>query len=303
MLRNPFYKGESVHRGQGGELVRQVPALVDAATWQAAQDALTRNRRLSKKNAKHDYWLRGLIRCGECGLSYVGGCDGGTRRYRCVRHSGMQVNHRGPCRSKAVRADWIEAAVWEECRAFILNPGDALAQAQRKLRERLSEAAGFEDRRKRLMGDLAGKEAERERVLTLFRRGTISAEEAEAQLDAVAHEAGQIRELLESMRAQAALIEAQEAELTDSAALLTRLHGELEEIDRTDDWTRRRQIIERYVRQIVVHTVADVADVLHPGETERKPRKLSAEVKVYLRLKPEPISIDNSTRKCTCRRG
>ena len=85
------------------------------------------------------------------------------------------------------------------------------------------------------------------------------------------------------MRAQTALIEAQEAFLTDSAALLSRLRDELGEIEATDDLARKREVIERYVRQITV-------------ETRRVgPRKLEADVRVFLRLKPEPIAVETPT--------
>ena len=44
-----------------------------------------------------------------------------------------------------------------------------------------------------------------------------------------------MREMIESLRAQRALVEAQEAFLTDSEALLSRLQDELGEIEATND--------------------------------------------------------------------
>ena len=83
------------------------------------------------------------------------------------------------------------------------------------------------------------------------------------------------------MRAQTALIEAQEAFLTDSAALLTGYETNSPNIEATNDLARKREVIERYVRQITV-------------ETRRVgPRKLEADVRVFLRLKPEPIPVEN----------
>jgi hypothetical protein len=38
------------------------------------------------------------------------------------------------------RADWLEEAVWEECRQFILNPGDALEETQRSYGSVMNEA-------------------------------------------------------------------------------------------------------------------------------------------------------------------
>ena len=59
----------------------------------------------------------------------------------------------------------------------------------------------------------------------------ISDAEAEAQLDAVAKEAGQLRERLESMKAQAALLDLQEGQLAETAALLARFRDELDAIE------------------------------------------------------------------------
>ena len=47
----------------------QVPPLVSDELWQAAQEALARNR-LIAKNTPHHYLLTGLSKCGDCGKSY-----------------------------------------------------------------------------------------------------------------------------------------------------------------------------------------------------------------------------------------
>jgi hypothetical protein len=172
--------------------------------------------------------LRGLVRCANCGHGYIGTTTASTRagelvrsrRYRCNSQVSCRARH--SCDAKILPADWLEDAVWQEYRRFILNPGEALDEARHKLRERMTASAGFEGRRRTLLGQLAEKETERERVLSLFRRGTISDVEAERELDAIGREAASVREMIESLRAQTALVEAQEAFLTDSAALLSR---------------------------------------------------------------------------------
>jgi site-specific DNA recombinase len=289
IIHNPTYKGAGVVKSRYGQVTRPAPALVDEATWERAQAALLRNRKLSRKNATRTYLLRGLITCSGCGRAYTGATKdlhtrGQRRNYRCTSQCGDAARRQGgqKCPAKILSADWLEDAVWEECRRFIHNPGEALDEARRKLRERMTEATGFEDRRRALLTQLAEKETERERVLTFFRRGTISDDEAERELDAVAREAGQLREMIESLRAQSSLVEAQESFLTDSAALLSRLQDELGEIEATNDLARKREVIERYVRKITVDT------------RRIGPRKLEADVRVYLRLKPEPIAVVGS---------
>jgi site-specific DNA recombinase len=237
---------------------------------------------LSTKNATHTYLLRGLIRCETCGRIYVGSFAKGHRYYRC----GASCSFAKPgerCGSKMLRADWLEDAVWQECRRFILNPGEALNEARRALRERMADATRFDAKRRVTLDALAGKETERERILTMYRRGKIDADEAERELDAIAREAGQLREDLESMRAQSALVDIQEAHLTETAALLDRLRGELQAIDATNDLTRKREVIEHYVRQITVQT-----RVLGP-------RRKEADVKIALRLAPKAVAVETDS--------
>src|SRR5687767_7513719 len=51
---------------------RPVPPLVSPELWEGAQAALRRNMIMSKGNAKRRYLLRGLIKCGQCGMTYSG---------------------------------------------------------------------------------------------------------------------------------------------------------------------------------------------------------------------------------------
>ncbi|HEX2171969.1 MAG TPA: hypothetical protein VHL09_05940 [Dehalococcoidia bacterium] len=149
----------------------------------------------------------------------------------------------------------MEKAVWRDCREFVLHPEEALADAQRQLRERLDQSATVEAERQRLKAAPADKEQERERVMTLYRRGRVTLDEAEAQLDATGREASEIRGFLEAVRAQRDLASAFEARYVEAAALLTRLRDRLEDIEREGDWTAKRRLVELLVARIDVTTV------------------------------------------------
>ena len=67
---------------------RTVPAIVTEATWNKAQKTLKANFLFCARSAKTEYLLRGLIKCGLCGLTYVGTASNrasGKREfyYRC----------------------------------------------------------------------------------------------------------------------------------------------------------------------------------------------------------------------------
>ena len=54
------------------ETTREVPAIVDGETWQRAQETMRRNLMYSPRNSRRQYLLRGLVKCGDCGLNYIG---------------------------------------------------------------------------------------------------------------------------------------------------------------------------------------------------------------------------------------
>jgi hypothetical protein len=49
----------------------EVPALVERKVWETAQELREQNKQFSNRNAKHDYFLSGLIRCA-CGKAMSG---------------------------------------------------------------------------------------------------------------------------------------------------------------------------------------------------------------------------------------
>lgn len=137
--------GRQIGGGKNGRKSRPVaeqiavtiPAIVDRKTWATAQARLAHNREESLYNrAKHDYILRGRIRCA-CGSAMTGAThsDEGIPfyYYRCAKcknqYKGLEPV---TCHAKMVRAKIVEAGVWD----IIYNAmtGDP-EQFERDLRE------------------------------------------------------------------------------------------------------------------------------------------------------------------------
>lgn len=121
ILRNPAYKGELHQKLKGQEYTLPVPAIVDEATWDAAQAALSARFHvpLRARYALHAL-CRSLAHCGQCGRRmYVQGGGAGGRsaytRYACPVCKGIPYH----------RADGVDRAVWNAVSAALLN-ADAL---------------------------------------------------------------------------------------------------------------------------------------------------------------------------------
>ena len=214
-LHNPAYKGEPVvyrHRTyrKDGRTVRvardpsewrtlppgTVPPIVDAATWQRAQEALTRHRTQAVRSMRPDrtteFLLRGgLAVCAHCGsplhaLTVPRGGAGARKRvvyrtYTCASVQRARVDRLrdGPdaaprCETPPrLRAEPLDLAVWHrvlETAEASLRPQDAAgekaraAAGQRALRDAERRVARLERLIERTALELVQAETEPERV-------------------------------------------------------------------------------------------------------------------------------------------
>ena len=235
---------------------RPVPAIVPEETWNAAQLVLHSNLIMSKRNCAQPYLLRGLIKCGLCGLTYSGIRIGEQKDhyYRC---NGRQFA-RGrfglsgkKCPSKNLNGEYVERLVWSDIEAFLRNPGEILE----RLRERMSLQHGERGRRQAdldtLVLRLGEKSSERERVLGLFRRGRIGDAELDTQLDLIDTEAAGLQAEIEAA-SRFLSTEDQTAQFRNAESLLALLRKRLEQPISPE---LKRQIVDVLVQGVVAHTV------------------------------------------------
>ncbi len=164
MVRNPVYKGQWTYgktktvkkngkrraerTAPAEQIAVEAPAIVDAAIWEQAQLCLVRNKATARRNAKHEFLLRGLIVCA-CGRRWQGVYKSHLRRgyYRCG-----SLESRGWLGPKCtvaggVRQDRLEEAVWEKVTALLLDEAHLRAEMAAR---RSTESAGMAERRRRL---------------------------------------------------------------------------------------------------------------------------------------------------------
>jgi hypothetical protein len=152
-----------------------------------------------------------------------------------------------------------------------------LTEAQAALRPRLARTAGNEAERKRSLARLTEADAERERVIAMYRRGRLTDAEADRELDDIARAAGDARADLERLNAEERLASAAEEHLTSVAAGMAKLRETVETIEATGDTTAMQTVIAALVRGVEVIT-------------EREGRTKRAKVRVELALAGTPTS-------------
>lgn len=107
-----------------------VPAILDRATFDKAQAQLARNKRLSRRNRKHEYLLiGGRFRCGRCGRTMSGYASHDRRRYRCAS---VYVCDRDEGCHGAPLAEDVEDQVWRAVEAVLRQPEVISTEVQRQ---------------------------------------------------------------------------------------------------------------------------------------------------------------------------
>jgi site-specific DNA recombinase len=219
---------------------------VSEELWQAAQEALRRNRRVSR-NTHRRYLLKGIIRCGSCGLTYVGSQGRpGSSWYRCGGRQADRGPLGGACPSAFLRGAEIERQVWADIERFLRNPGDVLADLEAELGGE-NEAAIAEAERITLRGAITSLGTQRERVLGLAIRGHLGEVEAERELERIGRERVTLEARVGELEAPRAPAIAEGAH-----ALLDEVRGRLD-AGLTDE---QRQEIVRLLVKITLRTDA-----------------------------------------------
>jgi site-specific DNA recombinase len=151
----------------------------------AAQERLIENKKKARRNCKREYLLRGMLTCA-CGSTMTGtpAPQGDYAYYRCIRHQWEKSNAgRKRCRSKMIRADWADEAVWIEIKGKLLNL-DNLIEA---LRVRQAEAERvlepLKDQLRYVESELTRTKARIERAMNLYMDGRYPKEWLDEQMD------------------------------------------------------------------------------------------------------------------------
>ena len=152
--------GNGGGRAKDDHILVTVPAIVDRATWEAAQEQRAYNLQMAARNCRREYLLRGLIRCGNCGKAWSGRY--GTRGiyYECTNRHHHFDNLEAVCKEGTVSGSILEARVWEYVLDIITDPKrfeDGIRKAQDNERDALGPKR---ERREAVMAMIADCEVE-----------------------------------------------------------------------------------------------------------------------------------------------
>src|SRR2546423_1652487 len=186
--------------------------------WQRVQQQLDRNFAFSTRNSRHEYLLRGLVRCGGCGATYVGDPNHGVFYYRCYRRCK---------RFPTIRESILDEAVWGAIEGVILKPRVIEEQLVRRYGQQHTSAEKVHAETAGIDRALAQLQVEEDRILDAYRKSVLSAAQLGRELEQInlRRSAFQVRKLAAGNQAEAgSLSEAQKSVAGYCKAMAKKLH-------------------------------------------------------------------------------
>jgi site-specific DNA recombinase len=210
--------------------------IVDPALWRHTQEQLTRNACFSPRNARHAYFLTGMVQCGGCGASYVGDPSHGTFAYRCSRR----------CKAYGIiRERDLNGAVWTALSKALQSPA-IMEQAIVAVEVRDRDHSAVDPEHHELTLGLAQIEKEEVRILEAYRREILSPEQ-------LAHE-------LQSLNVRRAILQSQNSSYEQKPAISNQpmIRRSMEHYCKIAsrrmehlDWEKRREVLRLMLERIV----------------------------------------------------
>jgi site-specific DNA recombinase len=228
----------------------EVPAIIDQATFEAAQARLEQNKQFSRRhNTVHSYLLRSLVWCGHCQRACQGRTDTlGYSYYLCRgRLERLRGDDRVQCKARYIPVADLDKLVWQDLCQVLREPSLITHELERaRAGEWLPQA--LRARQKTVSDALTQLERQLGRLLDIYLAEIITRAEFERKHHDLSAQQEGLRQQQRQLQAQAQQ-HLDMVKLSQSiTALCERLVPTLDQLE----FAQRRQLVELLVDCVIV---------------------------------------------------
>ncbi len=226
----------------------EVPALIDEDTFRRAGEQLKKNIWWSSRNnTKHQYLLRRLVRCGECGYKMCGVFERKYAYYRCKRGRDLLETHRETkCTSRSVRQEHLDEVVWQKITELLEKPELIIEQYKRQ--KDITLSSGSQKQCQKLEQQIRQHDKQIQRLIDAYQMEIITLEDLNIRKSSLEQKISQLQGQIRNIKA------AQKKEIDHKKifenieAFCTAIKQGIENASFED----RRKIIELLVEEVIV---------------------------------------------------
>src|SRR6266496_1645785 len=229
-----------------------VPAIVDAETFERVQARITDNKRFAARNSKLPAsLLQGMAACTACGYAYYRTSTRTTAKkiyyYRCLGSDSYRYEGGRVCASPPVRADYLDAVVWEHITGLLADPALIRAEIGRRLEQaRTSDPATRQ--RAQLQTALAKASKSVTAMIEAYPEQLVTIDELRAKMPHLRARESNLRGQLDALDAQVADRDAYLKLADDLDGFLAQLRGQAA----TASTDERRRVLKLLVKDVLI---------------------------------------------------
>jgi len=168
ILHNETYAGVVTCHG----IAVPAPAIIDRATWDAAQARLETGRQNAARNTKRFYLLSKRIACG-CGYAAIGRPSRARRCYCCASRANGNIRR---CAIPQFDAETIERLVWDWIATHVLTEGRLIAALEEHRQQAAAVKRDADTRKETLYAEKIALQGEIDRLYDRYARGAMDDE-------------------------------------------------------------------------------------------------------------------------------
>lgn len=165
ILHNETYAGTVYCHG----IPVPVPALINRATWDAAQARLATGRQNAARNTKRFYLLSKRISCG-CGYAAIGRPSRARRCYCCASRANGNIRR---CTIPQFDAETVERIVWDWITTHVLTEDRLIAALEEHRRQAAAVKRDADARKEALYTEKSTLQGEIDRLYDRYARGAM----------------------------------------------------------------------------------------------------------------------------------
>lgn len=191
MLKNPTYKGVFTWSSGGETHHIPIPAIIEPAQWDRVQEHIAHRKTDHIWHGDRRYLIANMARCGECGRAMTANharTHAGQKNgyYVCQTMSKWRaIGLKGNCGNRCHNIEDLDRRVWERLYAVLTNSKLLLEACNLNASKSGVDWEGQADGCKRTLARLAKVEGEN---LARHRRGILSSEALDEELERIARE-------------------------------------------------------------------------------------------------------------------
>jgi len=234
-----------------------VPRIIDDECFARVQQRLEENRRFAQRRLKRKtaYLLKGLLKCGLCGRTYVGHTIAKVpvkwgfpeySYYMCSKY-GTPDPGEGRCKNPRLVMAGADEIVWTTIRKLLLD-NDALVKHLKSWLDRTSSDPTGTERMNQATTRLSDLNRQRERLIDAYQTGALGLEDFGPRKHAIEERILGAEQELATMRSWASRQELAVRQVASAEAIVAQLKGRL--VD--PDFKTKQMILRLVIEKVVV---------------------------------------------------